>query len=108
MAGAKSPTETWLTDRKLHGWTRNVYAFGCGFIHLSAFHGYPDRDPFDSLTPQDRKAIAHYLSHYHGITMDAATKLRDIERVLPAVFGKIASNLECYIKDLEADSDLAP
>jgi hypothetical protein len=31
-----------LTDRdmvelssKLHGWTRNVYAFGCGFIHLS-------------------------------------------------------------------------
>jgi hypothetical protein len=96
-----------LTSR-LHGWTLNVYAFGCGFIHLSAFHDYPDRDPFDSLTPEDRKAIGHYLSHYHGVTADATTKLRGIEWVLPGVFDKIANNLECYIKDLESDVDLAP
>ncbi|MGB6626199.1 MAG: hypothetical protein WBE43_15570 [Candidatus Acidiferrales bacterium] len=95
-----------LSDR-LHGWTRNVYAFGCGFIHLSNFHYYPDRDPFDTLTPQDRTDIGHYLSYYHGVTMKPSTRLRDIESVLPNVFEKIAANLECYVRDLEKDSDLA-
>lgn len=102
-----------ITDRamvdlssKLHGWTRNVYAFGCGFIHLSAFHDYPNRDPFDFLTPQERKDIAEYLSSYHGVARGSATKLRDIEWVLPGVFDKISSNLECYVKALEEDSDL--
>ncbi|MDT8069494.1 MAG: hypothetical protein ROO76_15125 [Terriglobia bacterium] len=102
-----------ITDRnmvdlssKLHGWTRNVYAFGCGFIHLSAFHDYPNRDPFDFLTPQDRKDIAGYLRHYHGVEIVATTKFREIEPILPAVFEKISSNLECYIKDLETDCDL--
>jgi len=67
---------------------RNVYAFGCGFIHLSVFHDYPDRDPFDLLTSQDRTDIGRYLSYYHGIRVDAKTKLIDIEPVLPAVFDK--------------------
>ncbi|MGA2039324.1 MAG: hypothetical protein ABSH42_08605 [Bryobacteraceae bacterium] len=104
-----------ITDRdmvdlssKLHGWAQNVYAFGCGFIHLSAFHDYSDRDPFDSLTPEDRRDIARYLQHYHGVAMDHTTKLRDIEFVLPAVFEKISANLECYVRDLEAGSDLEP
>lgn len=104
-----------VTDRdmvelsaKLHGWAQNVYAFGCGFIHLSAFHDYSDRDPFDFVTPEDRKNIGHYLKHYHGIPVDAATKFGDITTILPAVFEKIAENLECYVKDLEADLDLKP
>jgi len=103
-----------ITDRnmvdlssKLHGWARNVYAFGCGFIHLSAFHDYPDRNPFDLLTSQDRKNIAGYLRHYHGVEMVATTTFREIEPILPAVIEKISGNLECYIKDLEADCDLA-
>jgi len=102
-----------ITDRamvdlssKLHGWTRNVYAFGCGFIHLSAFHDYPNKDPFDSLTPEERKDIAQYLRSYHGFAMDSATKFRDIEQMLPGVFDKISGNLECYVKALEEDSDL--
>jgi hypothetical protein len=100
--GKRKVTDRDMVDlsSKLHGWTRNVYAFGCGFIHLSAFHDYPDRDPFDSLTPQDRKDIGHYLSHYHGVTIEATTKLYDIEWVLPRVFDKISSNLECYIRIL--------
>jgi hypothetical protein len=104
-----------ITDRdmvdlsaQLHGWTQNVYAFGCGFIHLSAFHDYPDRDPFDLITSEDRKNIGQYLRSYHGITVDATTKFRDITRILPAVFEKIAGNLECYVKDLETNSDLKP
>jgi hypothetical protein len=94
-----------LTNR-LHGWTQYVYAFGCRFIHLSDFHDYPDRDPFDTMTPQDRADIGRYLAHYHGVTIKASTRLRDIEWVLPNVFEKISSNLECYVKDLEKGSVL--
>jgi hypothetical protein len=104
-----------ITDRdmvelssSLHGWTKSVYAFGCGFIHLSAFHDYPDRDPFDSLPVEARRDIAAHLRYYHGVIVDETTKLRDIEFVLPAVFEKISANLECYVKDLEAGSDLQP
>jgi hypothetical protein len=104
-----------ITDRNmvdlssgLHGWTKNVYSFGCGFIHLSAFHDYSDRDPLDSLTPDDRMDIAFYLHHYHGVSMTEGTKFRDIERVLPAVFDKISGNLECYVRDLEAGLGLDP
>lgn len=91
---------------KLHGWTRNVYALGCGFIHLSAFHDYPDKDPLDSLMPQERNDIVQYLRSYHGFAMDSATTCRDIERVLPGVFDKISGNLERYVKAIEEDSDL--
>ena len=45
--------------------------------------------------PQEREDIAQYLKFYHGVAMDPATKLRDIESVLPLVFEKISSNLEC-------------
>jgi hypothetical protein len=92
----------------LHGWTKNVYAFGCRFIRLSAFHDYTVRDPFDSLTPEDRRDIARYLRYYHAVVVDHTTKFRDIELVLPAVLEKISANLECYVKDLEAGSDLSP
>jgi hypothetical protein len=91
---------------RLHGWTKYVYDFGCGFIHLSAFHDYSDRDPFDSLNPDDRRHIAHYLQQYHGVLMEHSTTFRDIEFVLPAVFTKISDNLECYVSELEAGLDL--
>jgi hypothetical protein len=86
---------------RLHGRTKNLCSFGCGFIHLSAFHDYSDRDPLDSLTPDDRRDIAYYLHHYHGVSMTEGTNLRGIEHVLPAVFDKISGNLECYVRDLE-------
>jgi hypothetical protein len=104
-----------ITDRdmvnlsnSLHGWTQNVYKFGCGFIHLSDYHDYSERDPFDSLTPEDRRDIAGHLQHYHGVTMDHTTKLRDIEFILPGVFRKISENLECCVRDLEAGANLQP
>jgi hypothetical protein len=40
--------------------------------------------------------------------MGDTTRLSDIEFVLPAVFDKISANLECYVKDLEAGSDVQP
>ena len=106
--GKRKVTDKDMVDlsNRLHGWTQNVYAFGCGFIHLSAYHDYSERDPFVSLTPEDRRNIAHYLSYYHHVVMDHTTKLQDIKAVLPAIFEKISANLECYVKDLEAGSDL--
>jgi hypothetical protein len=102
-----------VTDRhmvdlssNLHGWAKNVYTFGCGFIHLSAFHDYPDRDPFDRLTPNEHSDIARYLLQYHQFVMSERPTIRDIEPLLPAVFEKISGNLECYVRDLEAGLDL--
>jgi len=102
-----------ITDREmvdlssqLQGWTKSVYTFGCAFIHLSSFHDYANRDPLDSLTPEDRRSLAYYLAYYHGFKMDQATRFRDIEIVFPAVFEKISANLECCIKDLEDGTSL--
>ncbi len=104
-----------VTDRdmvelasSLHGWTRSVYDFGCAFIHLSAFHDRLARDPFDALSQAERSIIGDHLYHYHCVTVGPETKLRDIEAVLPRVFDKIHSNLECYIEQIEADLDLSP
>jgi hypothetical protein len=52
--------------------------------------------------------IGHYLKNYHGIAVEAATKFSDITRFLAAVFEKIAGDLECYGKDLEAHLELRP
>jgi len=102
-----------VTDRemvtlsnRLQNWTQNVYKFGCAFVHLSGFYDSSGRDPFDSLTQDERNDIAHHLRYYHGFQMDANTRFRDIVRVLPGVLEKISSNLECYVRDIENDSDL--
>lgn len=104
-----------VTDRemvalsnKLQNWTQNVYKFGCAFIHLSGFYDSSGRDPFASLTRDERNDIAHHLSYYHGFHMDANTRFREIVTVLPRVLEKISSNLECYVRDLEKDADLVP
>lgn len=107
--GRRKVTDRDMVDlsSNLHGWAKSVYAFGCGFIHLSSFHDYSDRDPFDSITPEERRDIANHLNYYHGVPMDRDIGLRDIEWVLPAVFEKISDNLECYVKSLESGSGLS-
>lgn len=91
---------------RLHGWTQNVYAFGCGFIHLSAFHDYSARDPLELLSAEEHHNVAHYLRYYHGVGMNQNTKFSDVAHILPAVFEKISTNLECYLRDLESGSCL--
>jgi hypothetical protein len=97
-------TDKMMVDKasELHGWSQNVYRFGCGFIHLSSFHDYSHRDPLDSLTPEERRNIAGYLRDYHHVEMDETTTFRDITHILPAVFKKISGNLECTVEELEA------
>lgn len=107
--GSRQP----VTDREmvdladiLHGWTKSVYAFGCAFIHLSNLHDHQARDPLDQITDSERAAILGHLRYYHGGPNGASPKFSDIVPLFPAVFEKIASNLACYVAQLEKDEDL--
>jgi hypothetical protein len=98
-----------ITDRdmvslaqQLQGWTESVYRFGCAFIHLSGFHDYQKRDPMDMISDDERQAILKHMRSYHGGPSEASPSFDDLIPYLPRVFDKIASNLECYVRDLEA------
>jgi len=102
-----------ITDREmvdlvdtLHGWTKSVYAFGCAFIHLSNLHDYKTRDALEQISETERTAILGHLRYYHGGPNGTAPRFSDVVPMLPAVFAKIADNLECYVKQLEEDGDL--
>lgn len=97
-----------VTDREmvdlasnLHGWTASVYSFGCAFIHLSNLHDYNDTDPFHLISPQDKAVIISYMNHYHQSPAGPNVKFKDLISFLPAVFDKIASNIEYEIQSLE-------
>jgi hypothetical protein len=44
---------------------------------------------------------------YHGVPKSSQLSFSTIVPYLPAVFKKIADNLECYVEDLERDGDLS-
>lgn len=93
--------------QRLHGWTQSVYTFGCAFIHLSNFHDYENRNPFDSLEEAEFEAVRYYLSYYHGTLIDRNSSLAHITWTLPSVFDKISGNLEFYVKELEEGKVIA-
>lgn len=100
-----------LTDKMLvslanalEGWTEYVYKFGCSFTHLSDFHNYHSKNPFDSISTTDKANILNYMRQYHGGPMTDDITIGEFARYIPAVFEKISSNLECYLKDLEKDN----
>ena len=94
-----------LTNR-LHGWTKSVYEFGCAFIHLSNLHDYRVRDPLEQIPRAERDAILHHLRYYHGGPAAPDPTFDDVVPLLPRVFDKVASNLECYVKSLEDNGAL--
>ena len=103
-----------ITDREmvelaqsLHGWTQSVYKFGCAFIHLSSFHDYKHRDPFLALPEDERAAILMHLREYHGGPLVSDPTFEDLVPYLPKVFEKVASNLDHYVKQLEAEESPA-
>lgn len=104
----KSITDREMVDlaQHLHGWTQSVYRFGCGFIHLSNFHDYRQRDPMAALTSEEREAILQHMRYYHGGPTGQNPSFQDIIPYLPQVFFKIADNLECYLAELEGDGDI--
>lgn len=104
LANSRKP----VTDKEmaqlaqaLQGWTLSVYKFGCAFIHLSSFHDYNDRDPLALLPENERRDLLNHCRHYHGGPGDDAC-FSDLVPYLPAVFEKIAANLEYYVELLES------
>lgn len=91
----------------LHGWTRSVYKFGCAFIHLSSFHDYNHRDPLAQIPASERAAILEHMRYYHGGPAAENPTFEELAFFLPSVFEKIASNLEHYVRELEAGRDLS-
>jgi len=99
-----------ITDREmvelaqsLHGWTQSVYKFGCAFIHLSSFHDYERRDPFLALPKDEKAAVLNHMRAYHGGPSVSDPTIEDLFPYLPRVFEKVADNLDCYVKQLEAE-----
>lgn len=102
----KPVTDSDMVDlaQHLHGWTRNVYEFGCRFIHLSSAHDYLARDPFQALPTEERDAIAKYINRYHGHLgkgLSVISTFDDIIAYAPSVLTKISSNLEHDLKTLQ-------
>jgi len=94
-------------SKDLFNWAKNVYEFGCAFIHLSSFHDYASRDPLESIPANERSTIASYLNYYHLVHLGPNVTFSEILLLLPSVFKKIRDNLECYLKDLENDGNLS-
>ena len=92
-----------VTDREmveksseLKGYIHYVYKFGCGFIHLSDFHNYQNKNPFDKLDYSEQFDIIYYLNQYHGFPRDMELNIENITHLIPNVFEKISTNLACY------------
>lgn len=98
-----------VTDRemvelanKLQGWTLSVYKFGCAFIHLSNFHDHSTSNPFDALDVVEQTDILEHLRYYHGGPIIDHPSFAELSSYSGRVFEKIASNLECYLKEIES------
>jgi hypothetical protein len=61
----------------------------------------------DQISQTDRATIASYLNYYHCSHFGPNVAFADILQYLPAVFKKISSNLECYLKTLEDGGDIS-
>ena len=88
---------------RLQGWTKSVYKFGCAFIHLSSWHAYNSKNPFESLSEIEKEDILTHMRHYHGGPNSDSPSFEELATYFPMIFEKIASNLECYLKELESN-----
>lgn len=87
----------------LQGWSRSVYTFGCAFIHLSNYHDYSEKNPFDSLGFNERSDILSHLRHYHGGPSNDNPSFSELAEYFPNVFEKISGNLDFYLECLEGN-----
>lgn len=91
---------------KLQGWSESVYRFGCGFIHLSSFHDYRQRDPMKAISSEEKETILRHMRYYHGGPLNLNPTFDDLIPYLPMVFEKISANLGCYLEYLEQGKSL--
>lgn len=86
--------------QNMHGWIQSVYKLGCGFIHLSSFHDYQNRDPFQELEEEEKTHIIGHLQFYHGFS-HSSLSVDNITPFILLIFEKVRLNLRIYILDLE-------
>jgi hypothetical protein len=98
--------EVKITDRNmldlsghLGGWENVIYKFGCKLIHLSDYHLYMTRDPFDSVGVEEKQEIIGYLSFYHKYP-DQTITFEALIEYLPKVMEKLNRNVNFYIEEI--------
>ncbi|WP_444931386.1 hypothetical protein ACJJIF_06300 [Microbulbifer sp. SSSA002] len=103
--------EVKVTDRDmlnlashLGGWEQTIYSFGCKLIHLSDYHLYLDKDPFDTLSNAEKEEIIGYLSAYHDYSK-SNIRFNDLVEYLPKIMVKLTDNVEFYIEELPEKMD---
>lgn len=85
---------------RMYGWARNVYLFGCSFIHLSACHNYVQEDPFLKLPKEEYDAIKNFMVQYHNFPKEQDITFITMQPFLLNVFEKISGNLKYHLEDL--------
>ena len=88
---------------ELKGYIQYVYKFGCAFIHLSDFHDYANKNPFDKLDYVEQFDIKLYLHQYHGFSRDSELTVGNISNLIPDIFEKISKNMSCYFRTILND-----
>ena len=85
---------------EFYGYIQYVYKFGCASIHLSDFHDYAIKNPFDKLNDTEKYDIKKYLNEYHKFPIEFELTVENISDYIPDVFEKISSNLACYFNQI--------
>ncbi|MFC3629666.1 hypothetical protein ACFOM8_09430 [Paracoccus angustae] len=80
-----------------HSWVSLAYGFSSKFIHLTNFWAYGISEPLATMSADERSEIVSYLRSYHGFT-GHDLHMDDLFKLLPQVFEKIRSNVECYVE----------
>lgn len=81
---------------EVKGYVQYLYKFGCGFIHLSNYHNYKIKNPFDRLSLSEQIDIKFYLHQYHGFSIQNDLTIEGIEDLIPNIFEKVSQNMLYY------------
>lgn len=104
-----TPNNKWkqITDKDMvekanefYGYIQYVYKFGCASIHLSDFHNYTTKNPFDKLNGTEKDDVKNYLTKYHDFPIENELTVENISDYIPDIVEKISSNLTCYFKGI--------
>ena len=88
---------------KMYGWAKNVYLFGCSFIHLSMSHYYTKEDPFKLLSQSQINTIKNFMVQYQEFPKELSITFETMKPYLLKIFEKINDNLECHLDALSSN-----
>lgn len=92
-----TPNNKWkqITDKDMvekanefYGYIQYVYKFGCASIHLSDFHDYATKNPFEKLSDIEKYDIKNYLNTYHNFPVENELTVENISDHIPDVLRK--------------------